>query len=54
MLEEDVVHLGTEADVSALVLDISGKKTQLRGLLETGVVLSVITLETWKRMPRKT
>ena len=31
-LEEDAMHLGTEADVSAHVLDISGKKTQLRGL----------------------
>ena len=31
MLEEDAMHIGTEADVSAHVLDISGKKTQLRG-----------------------
>ena len=30
--------------------DISGKKTQLRGLLDTGAVLSVITIETWERM----
>ena len=29
MLEEDAMHIGTEADVSAHVLDISGKKTQL-------------------------
>ena len=41
MLEEDAMHIGTEADVSAHVLDISGKKTQLRGLLDTGAVLSV-------------
>ena len=27
MLEEDAMHLGTEADVSAHVLDISRKKT---------------------------
>ena len=39
-----------EADVPAHVLDISGKKTQLRGLLETGAVLSVIQIETWRRM----
>ena len=38
LLEEDAMHLGTEADVSAHVLDISGKKTQLRGLLDTGAV----------------
>ena len=40
----------TEADVSAHVLDISGKKTQLRGLLDMGAVLSVIPIETWERM----
>ena len=32
------------------VLDISGKKTQLHGLLDTGAVLSVIPIETWERM----
>ena len=46
MLEEDTMHIGTEADVSAHVLDISGKKTQLRGLLDTGAFLSVIPIET--------
>ena len=50
MLEEDAMHLGTEADVSADVLAISGKKTQLRGLLDTGAVLSVIPIETWRKM----
>ena len=35
MLEEDAMHIVTEADVSGHVLDIRGKKTQLRGLLET-------------------
>ena len=40
MLEEDAMHLGTEADVSAHVFDISGKKTQL----------SVLTIETWRSM----
>ena len=44
------MHIGTEADVSGHVLDISGKKTQLRGLLDTGAVLSVIAIETWNRM----
>ena len=46
MLEEDAMHNGTEADVSAHVLDISGKKTQLRGLHYTGAVLRVIPIET--------
>ena len=50
MLEEDGKHLGSEADVSAHILDISGKKTPLRGLLDTGAVLSLIPFETWKKM----
>ena len=50
MLEEDAMHIGSEADVSAHVLDISGKKTQLSGLLDTRAVLSVIPIETWEQM----
>ena len=50
MLEEDAMHIGTEADVTGHVLDISGKKTHLRGLLDTGAVLSVIPIETWERI----
>ena len=50
MLKEDVMHLGTEADVCAHVLDIGGKKTQLRGLMDTGAVLIVIPIETWRTM----
>ena len=50
MLEEDAMHIGTEADVSAHLLDISGKKTQLRGLLDTGAVLNVTPIGTWERM----
>ena len=50
MLEEVAMHIGTEADVSAHVFDISGKKTHFRGLLDTGAVLSVIPIETWERM----
>ena len=49
-LEEDAMHIGTETDVSAHVLDLNGKKTHLRGLLDTGAVLSVIPIETWERM----
>ena len=48
MPEEDAMHLGTEADVSAHVLDISGKMTQLRRLLDNGAFLSVILRETWR------
>ena len=46
MLEEDAMHIGTETDVSGHVLDISGKATQLRELLDTGTVLSAIPIET--------
>ena len=35
VLEEDATHLGTEADVSAHELKINGRKTQLRGILDT-------------------
>ena len=50
MLEEDAMDIGTEADVLAHVLDINGKRTQLRGLLDTRAVLSVIPIEIWERM----
>ena len=49
MLEGDAMYIGTEADVTGHVLDISGKKTQLRGLLDTGAVLSVIPIEKGRR-----
>ena len=39
MLEEDAMHIGTEADVSGHVLDISGKKTEGRQLQDLEPVL---------------
>ena len=50
MFEEDAMHISTEADVSGHLLDINGKRTQLRGLLDTVAVLSFIPIETWERM----
>ena len=50
MLEEDTMHIGKEAGVSAHVLDISGRKNRFGGLLDTGAVLIVIPIETWERM----
>ena len=50
MLEENAMHLGTKADVSAHVLDIVGKKTQLRGLLDPGAVLSAIPIKTCRKI----
>ena len=50
MLEEETMHLGTDADVSAHLLDIKEKKTPMKRLLDTGAVLSVIPIETRKGM----
>ena len=50
ILEEDAMHLGTEANVSARAMDINGRKTKLRRLLDTEAVLSVIPIETWRKM----
>ena len=36
MLEDDAMHIGTEADVSAHDLNINGKKNSLKRLLKTG------------------
>ena len=48
MLEEDPMHMGTEADVSAHVLNTNGKKTRLKVLPDTGAALSVTPIETWR------
>ena len=48
-LDEDAMHLVIEADVTAHVLDINSIKKSLKGLLDTGAVLSVILIETWTR-----
>ena len=50
MFEEDTIHLGTEAEVSAHVFDINRKMTSLKGLLDLVAVLSVRPIETWTRM----
>ena len=46
MLDEDAMNLGTEADVSVLVLDIKGMNTFLNGVTGYGSRLSVISIET--------
>ena len=50
ILEEDAMHLGTEANVSARAMGINGRKTKLRRLLDTEADLSVIPIETWRKM----
>ena len=50
MIEQDTVHIGYEADVTAYLLDTNGKKIGVTGLLDTGAVVSVTSIKTWERM----
>ena len=50
MMEQDAVHIGYEADVTAHLLDTNGKKIGVVGLLDTGAVVSVMPIKTWERM----
>ena len=46
MMEQDAVHFGYEADVTAHLLDTDGKKIGETGPLDTGAVVSVIVIKT--------
>ena len=50
MMEQDAVHIGYEADVTAHLLDTNGTKIGVTGLLDTGAVVSVMPIKTWQRM----
>ena len=50
MMEQDAVHIGYEEDVTAHLLETNGKKIGVTGLLDTGAVVSVMPIKTWKRM----
>ena len=50
MMEQDAVHIGYEADMTAHLLDTNGKKIGVTGLLDTGAVVSVKPIKTWERM----
>ena len=50
MMEQDAVHIGYEADVTAHLLDTNGKKIGVTGLLVTGALVSVMPIKTWERM----
>ena len=50
MMEQDAVHIGYEADVTAHLLDTNGKKIGVTGLLDTGAAVSVMPIKTWERM----
>ena len=50
MMEQDAVHIGYAADVTAILLDTDGKKIGATGLLDTGAVVSVMPIKSWERM----
>ena len=50
MLEQDAVHIGCEVDLAALVLDVQGRQLSVKGLLDTGAVVSVMPVKTWINM----
>ena len=50
MLEQDAVPIGCEADLAAHVLDVQGRQLSVKGLLDTGAVVSVMPLKTWTHM----
>ena len=47
MLEQDAVHIGCEADLAAHVLDVQGRQLSVKGLLDTGAVVSFMPVKTW-------
>ena len=53
MLEQDAVHIGCEADLAAHVLDVQGRQLSVKGLLDTGAVVSVMPVKTWTDMGSK-
>ena len=50
MMEQDALHIGYEADVTAHLLDTNGTKIGVTGLLDTGAVVSLMPIKTWERM----
>ena len=50
MMEQDAVHIGYEADVTAHLLDTNGKTIRVSGLLDTGAIVSVMPIKTCERM----
>ena len=50
MMDQDAVHIGYEADVTAHLLVTNGKKIGVTGFLDTGAVVSVMPIKTWERL----
>ena len=50
MLKQDEVHIGCDADLAAHLLDVQGRQLSVKGLLDTGAVVSVVPVKTWTDM----
>ena len=50
MMEQESVHIGYEAAVTAHLLDTDRKKIGVTGILDTGAVVSVMPIKTSERM----
>ena len=50
MLEQDAVHIGCEADLALHGPDVQGRQISVKGLLDTGAVVSVMPVSTWTDM----
>ena len=46
MLEQNAVHIGCEADLAAHVLDVQARQLSVKGLLDTGAVVSFMPVST--------
>ena len=50
MLEQDAFHIGCEAELALHVLDVKIRQLSVKGLLDTGAVVSVMPVSTWTDM----
>ena len=46
MMEQDAVHIGSQADMTAHLLDIDRKKIGVTGFLGRGALVSVLSMKT--------
>ena len=50
MKEQDAVHIGYEADVTAHLLDTNGKEIDVTRFQDGGAVISVMRIKAWEKM----
>ena len=50
MFEQDAVHQCCGADLAPHILDVQGRQLSVKGLLDTGAVVTVIPPSTWTDM----